>query len=177
MSWFNDPIRHSLAARGIRSKYLYHGTIKGKLPLIKRSGGLKPDPKNRNYDDSEDFVYFTTTEFYAKDWAREIKDAKLEWRVRKKFKLPSHRWCLTHGKEYPEVDEKKVNRFRRSEQHDDLKGVILRVKKSDLMELNNLERDDMLWGDHKYEDTYTFDGLVPIDMIEIKTEEGWRPLK
>jgi len=176
--WYNDPYRHSLAARGVKSNlYLYHGTIAGRIPLIENSGGLNPSVVDRNYDDSENFIYFTTTMDDALEWAEETKEARLEGRIRRKFNIPSARWCLLHNHSMPKIDEDKIEKFRMDERHRDLDTVILRVKTLDMLGLNGeLKEDEMLFGDHKYEETYTFDKPVPIDILEIWTEDGWRPL-
>lgn len=176
--WHNDPYRHSLAARGVPTRYLYHGTIEGRIPLIRDSGGLRLSGIDRSYDDSENFIYFATSLDNALEWAEEIREAKLEGRTKEKFNIPSARWCLSHNYPMPKIDEDDVERFREDECHNDLGTVVLRVKKSNILELDGeLKEDQMLFGDHKYEETYTFDKPVPIDIIEIWTGDGWRPLE
>ena len=145
--------------------------------MIKDSGGLRPSVVDRNYEDSESFVYFTTDVNDALAWAEEIREAKLEGRIREEFNIPSARWCLVHNRPMPKIDEDEIERFRADDRHNNLNVVVLRVKRSDILRLDGeLEEDEMLFGDHKYEETYMFDETVPIDIIEIKTKDGWRSL-
>ena len=68
--WFGESSRHALAARGISSTYLYHGTTSEALKRIMKDRGLVPWA-NKIYSISDDYVYLTVTERSGDFWAGE----------------------------------------------------------------------------------------------------------
>lgn len=147
--WHGEPMRHSLAARGIPT-YLYHGTTTGRFRDIKREG-LSMDPGFRNWADSE-FIYFTSDEDAVTPWAEHATEM-----YRDEY------W------DYPGEMPGYVSKT---------KPIVLRVNKEDLEEedliddpiLDELAADpDLPW--------VAYLNNIPPELIEVKTPTGWKRLK
>lgn len=154
--WHNESYRHALAARGIPTRYLYHGTSSSRLPEI-RKRGLKHDLEEKTFGISEDYVYFTTSERDAFGWGFEVLNE-----LKYPYSDPKT------GKLLPEAPEwaKKAN------------SVVLRVKIDDMISIGAIEYDP--YRRYPISEDYNMDVTSPIDippeLIEVKTVSGWRPL-
>jgi len=65
--WHNESMRHSLAARGMKTKYIYHGTGTDRIDSI-RKRGLNPKSK-KCHEDTHECVYLVTDIESAEEWA------------------------------------------------------------------------------------------------------------
>ena len=130
--WFGESARHSLAARGISSTYLYHGTTSEALKRIMEFRGLFPWA-NKIYSISDRYVYLTVTERSGNFWAEEAR------------------------------------RIMEDKTGIEMTGVLLRVKKDKLLELEGILVDD----DETSRGSYKFLRYIPLDLIEMKTSVGW----
>ena len=153
--WHNDPYRHSMASRGLRSRgYLYHGTSSVALDNI-RKRGLDPKHPHKFYDFTGNYVYLVTDLDSAYRWGRLVTPEKgfgLMW------------WARRHG--MGDVTKEELINAR---------TVILRVNDEDLGGV--LEEDP--WGpDEQFEgDYYRTDMRIPPDKLEVLGDDGkWRRL-
>ena len=68
--WHHHSYEHALAARGISSRYLYHGTSTSALSGI-RQEGLNPFIEPKMWEGmSQDYIYFTLSEEDAETFSR-----------------------------------------------------------------------------------------------------------
>ena len=132
--WHGEPMRHSLAARGIPT-YLYHGTTSESLKGIIKDRGIVPW-KDKIYSISDDYVYLTIDEYSGDFWAR------------------------------------KARKIVEDETGIEMTGVLLRVKKDELLKIGDILPDDEVSGE-----SYMFTGNIPLDLIEMKTSVGWMGLE
>ena len=130
--WYGEPMRHSLAARGISSNYLYHGTTSEALKRIMDLRGLFPWT-NKIYSISDDCIYMTVTERSGNFWAEQAR------------------------------------RIMEDKTGIEMTGVLLRVKKDKLLEVEGMLVDD----DETSRGSYKFLRYIPLDWIEMKTSAGW----
>lgn len=64
--WFNDPYRHSLAARG----YLYHGTSSDRLRRIRSKGIQDIRPELRSL--AREFLHYQTFDAFSKAYSVDV---------------------------------------------------------------------------------------------------------
>lgn len=154
--WHNDPYRHALASRGIKTRYLYHGTASGRIPDIRRVG-LRHDLEDRSWGWSEDYIYFTTSERDAFGWGFDAVDA------------------LKYAYSDPETGELLPGAPERVREST---SMVLRVKIEDLLSLGAIDVDP--YRRYPISQDYNMDVTSPVDippeLIEVKTVSGWRPL-
>lgn len=152
--WHNESYRHSLAARGLPTNYLYHGTTTGHYVDIRKEG-LIPGPV-KNWGESEDHIYFTLDEEKAFSWGKHATKILKE--------------------AYEDYPGELPGRIFKA------KPIVLRIRKDELGEYTGgcLFKDSLMEELSGYEDHGCFEiweEFVPPEMLEVKTPSGWKRLK
>lgn len=155
--WHNEPQRHSLAARGVPSKYFYHGTTSALYRGIKKDG-LKINPPFKYWRESDDFVYLAFDEEDAERWGRKATEFLI-----KHYDEIVKGYVPVYYREA--VGKRGVPGFISK-----TRPIVLRIDKDYIMEY-----EDLLFEDP--EDDVAFLSNIPPEYIEVKTPSGWKRLK
>ena len=159
--WHGESERHSLAARGIPSKYLYHGTASNRLRRIREEGLLPTHKHDKVWASSGDYVYLTDDWISARYFAIKEMEKHSRDEEYKKFLF---------GELHRKPNELEVARKQ---------PMILRVKRKVVEEL--LKRDP---GDPSHDlnlsgpRSYIYPERIPPDQIEVLDTQGnWRSME